>query len=337
MKGVSFVVCCHNSEQIIADCLQSIFNQRLAQNYPFEIILVDNCCTDATVVIACTVAQTNEKEIQIITETSPGLVNARRAGVQSATYDYICFVDDDNRLEPDYGQVGVRIFELMPNIGYIGGKTTLPKNTIPPTWLTKKILYSFAVGEQRDCSGYISDSNPTLWGAGLMFRRSILSSIYLRDIPLALSGRTKSSQFAGDDSELCMLAAIYGYRGYYEPNMRLVHAINPERFSMENLIRMYFGFGQAHPFLIVYSTFIKHQTSAPHIRSQIFNSNYFFLLSDLALYCLKFFSFFLVRAVAFKSEHLKLKSVFWLSATKSVVQNRTQIRSLHANLLKNYE
>ena len=91
MDNISFVIPCYNEEKYIRDCIRSI--KREAKSLPnYEIIVVDNNCTDNTVLIAM------QEEVTIVNEQQKGVVFARQKGYETAQYDLIANIDADSRL-----------------------------------------------------------------------------------------------------------------------------------------------------------------------------------------------------------------------------------------------
>ncbi len=86
---VSVVVPAYNEENTIARCLRSLIEQSLP-NGDYEIILVDNNCTDNTIKIAKTFP-----EVIIVQEKTPGVGAARRKGWSIARGDIIASTDAD--------------------------------------------------------------------------------------------------------------------------------------------------------------------------------------------------------------------------------------------------
>jgi glycosyltransferase involved in cell wall biosynthesis len=88
---ISFVIPCYNEEKYIRDCIQSI--KREASCLPnYEIIVVDNNCTDATVLIAL------QEEVTVVSEQQKGVVFARQKGYKTARHNLIANIDADSRL-----------------------------------------------------------------------------------------------------------------------------------------------------------------------------------------------------------------------------------------------
>lgn len=83
--NISVVVCTHNSEATIKDCLNSV-----KKNHPREIILVDAGSVDKTREIAKPFVD------KILNDEGKGLGNARNMGLEGAKGKYIVFVGPDN-------------------------------------------------------------------------------------------------------------------------------------------------------------------------------------------------------------------------------------------------
>ena len=124
---ISVIIPVYNDEQYMFDCLTAL--QQQVQK-PFEIIVVDNNCTDASMVIT-----KRFKNVKIIREQKQGLSYARNAGFSIATGDVLVRIDADTIVPPSYiGSVqdyfmqsahgavtgyGVSRFELISNMSML--------------------------------------------------------------------------------------------------------------------------------------------------------------------------------------------------------------------------
>ena len=96
---VSVIVPVYNVEKYIDECLHSLEEQTLKD---IEIILVDDCGTDASMQIAESYAA-RDPRFKIIHHTeNRGLSTARNSGIQVSTAPLLLFVDSDDAVEPDY-------------------------------------------------------------------------------------------------------------------------------------------------------------------------------------------------------------------------------------------
>lgn len=101
---VSVIVPIYNAEKYVERCVISLLQQSYEN---CEFIFVDDCSPDSSVDIIQTTIKRFQKEekIKIVTyPTNRGSSLARKAGLEVATGEYICFVDADDWVESDYIQ-----------------------------------------------------------------------------------------------------------------------------------------------------------------------------------------------------------------------------------------
>lgn len=101
-KLVSVIVPVYNVEEYLVKSVDSILNQTYEN---LEIILVDDGSTDMSGAM-CDSFKEQDGRIKVIHKKNGGLSDARNAGLEIATGDYIGYVDSDDWAEPD-------MFELM--------------------------------------------------------------------------------------------------------------------------------------------------------------------------------------------------------------------------------
>ena len=111
--GISFVIPCYNEEKYIRNCIRSIMRE--ASSLPhYEIIVVDNNCTDTTVLIAM------QEGVTVVSERRKGVVFARQKGYETAQYNLIANIDADSRLCE--GWVKTALLQIAdPNIVAVTG------------------------------------------------------------------------------------------------------------------------------------------------------------------------------------------------------------------------
>lgn len=113
----SIIVPVYNVENLLTRCVESIVNQTYKD---IEIILVDDGSNDNCPAL-CDEYALKDKRIKVIHKQNGGLSDARNAGLDIATGDYIIFVDSDDYIERDTCQkIAQCINQLNPDI-VIGG------------------------------------------------------------------------------------------------------------------------------------------------------------------------------------------------------------------------
>jgi len=170
-------------------------------------------------------------------QPKPGKNHALELAYNEAKYSYMCIVDDDNWLAPDYVQNGFDILESHPEVGLLGGRTTGAFEVEPPAWFPQYQHY-YAVGTPVLYDGDVPrpvDDGPVvdfeLWGAGLFVRRSIWEEMTKLNFESLLSGRKGKDLVAGEDHELCYVARLLGYTLWYSSSLSLVHFMTKARLT----------------------------------------------------------------------------------------------------------
>lgn len=91
---LSLIIPAHNEEKYIGQTLTWATNQSFKD---YEIIVVNNGCTDKTVEIV-----KGFESVQIIAEPKLGLLNAREAGRLAAKGEIVLYIDADTCIDYDY-------------------------------------------------------------------------------------------------------------------------------------------------------------------------------------------------------------------------------------------
>ena len=114
MTSVSAIIPAYNSASTIIRALQSVATQTLA---PQEIIVVDDASTDSTREIAANFASTSSIPLRVITQpTNSGPSAARNAGWDTATGDYIAFLDADDQWHPRKIELQYPVMQSQPEV-----------------------------------------------------------------------------------------------------------------------------------------------------------------------------------------------------------------------------
>ena len=114
MTSVSVIIPAYNSASTIIRALQSVAAQTLA---PQEIIVVDDASTDNTREIAANFASTSSIPLRLITQpTNSGPSAARNAGWDTATGDYIAFLDADDQWHPRKIELQYPVMQSQPEV-----------------------------------------------------------------------------------------------------------------------------------------------------------------------------------------------------------------------------
>ncbi len=249
-KGVSVIVCCYNSAAKITPTLNHIFAQSTMNGRLWEVLLIDNNCTDETVKTAKEVHNKSNSSavFSIIREPLPGLMHARKRGIASSQYELMLFIDDDNWVSPDYLELCVENMDQHPNTAVLGGKGS-PVSDSKPFWFDQ-YAGSFAVGKQGATSGIV----PFVYGAGMCIRYSAWAMLEKSKFQSLLLGRTGKDLTSGEDTEICYGLRLSGFDIRYDERLTFKHDLPMQRLDWKYLKRLFFGFGLAKARLDIYAS-----------------------------------------------------------------------------------
>lgn len=118
---LSVIICTYNREKYIRPLLDSIAANDLPKS-EYEILLVDNNCTDNTRAICGEFAKANPGlTFRYMTEPEQGLSAARNKGIREAKGDIILYVDDDALVDTHYLRDYASHFASHPETMAAGG------------------------------------------------------------------------------------------------------------------------------------------------------------------------------------------------------------------------
>ncbi|AWW32061.1 hypothetical protein DN752_19040 [Echinicola strongylocentroti] len=249
MLGISVVVCTCNGANRLPVTLQHICQQRCT--YSWELIVVDNCSTDNTTAVCTSFLKDKEIDWVIVHESQPGLVNARRCGLEKSKYDFILFCDDDNALNEQYLHYGVSLMEQNPQIGILGGFGAAVIEGGKPEWFDQ-YSHSYAVGKQALSNGKISSSKAEVYGAGAIVRKEPIWELLQRGFETVMEGRTGKKLGAGDDVEWCYIFQLLDYEIWFDDRLLFDHYISASRLTWEYYLNLKAGIASGSGLLYPY-------------------------------------------------------------------------------------
>ena len=95
---ISIIVPVYNTEKYLKRCIDSILSQNYAD---FELLLVDDGSTDGSGAL-CDSYQQKDSRVRVFHQKNAGVSAARNYGVDQAQGEWVCFVDSDDEVLPDY-------------------------------------------------------------------------------------------------------------------------------------------------------------------------------------------------------------------------------------------
>lgn len=104
---VTIIVPVYNGERTIRRCIDSLLHQTYKN---IELLLIDDGSEDRTAEI-CRVYAKKYSHIRFIHKENGGEATARNRGLREATGEYVCFVDADDYVEPEFVSILIKPFQ----------------------------------------------------------------------------------------------------------------------------------------------------------------------------------------------------------------------------------
>lgn len=99
MPKISVVIPVYQVGAYIENSLKSLIYQKFKD---FEVILVDNNCTDNSITLAESFLRDTELSYKIIKQPKQGLPSARNMGIKESLGEWIISIDPDDTVSPDF-------------------------------------------------------------------------------------------------------------------------------------------------------------------------------------------------------------------------------------------
>jgi glycosyltransferase involved in cell wall biosynthesis len=222
---ISIVVCTYNRADVLGFCLDG-FEAQSIEKGRFEVLVIDNNCTDGTRELVQK-RQTGNPWLRYIVETSQGLSHARNCGIEQAHSDLISFVDDDAIPHVDFVAETLLAFEKHPRAMCIGGKIKLQTEVPLPEWIVGRFdryLGYYDIGDEP--VSLLDKEGP--FGSNMTFKREAFSISGLFDTKL---GRSKELVISNEDYALVEKLKISSASCMYWPKAVVTHIVPTSRMT----------------------------------------------------------------------------------------------------------
>lgn len=243
-KKLSVCICTHNRAAYLERALDSLLSQTVPAS-EFQVVVVDNASTDRTRQVVEEYGQ-RLPCMRYVYEGRLGLSQARNTAMETASSQYVAYLDDDARAEPEWVESLVESFETVtPPPACVGGKVWLDWEGGLPTWLPKRYWSVYTHLDKGDQGGFLGRDD-YLVGANMAFRKDVLQSLGGFDTHL---GRRGKSLLSGEEAALVHRLHEHGYPVYYAPKAAVWHTVPKSRARPNWLVRRMFWDGASQPLL----------------------------------------------------------------------------------------
>ena len=219
---ISFIICTYNREKYIRPLLESLAANDLPKN-EYEILLVDNNCTDNTCAICGEFSKAHPGlTFRYMTEPEQGLSAARNKGIREAHGDILVYVDDDALVDPHYLRDYAEHFAAYPKTMAAGGPIIPLYETEEPKWMTPytKALLTGWMDFGKRMRHYPNGRYPG--GGNAAYRKEVFDKVGLFNTSL---GRKGGNLMGSEEKDIFDKMHALGMEVMYLPEPVLHHII----------------------------------------------------------------------------------------------------------------
>lgn len=242
---LSVAICTYNRCDSLALTLESLVSQSYASKHNYELLIVDNNCSDDTARIVHSYSE--RLPIRHVVESKQGLSHARNRAVEEFTGDALLFTDDDVTLERHWLFEYAVAIGRYPEADIFGGRSLAAFESRRPAWLVDSnlallsgVLVNFDYGK---CTRPFAKCEPGPVGASFAVRRRLLDEIggFRADL-----GRVGMVPGRGEETEFFDRSVRRGAQRIYVGSALCWHRVDPERLTLRALYRHGLEKGRAH-------------------------------------------------------------------------------------------
>ncbi|HEY9735299.1 MAG TPA: hormogonium polysaccharide biosynthesis glycosyltransferase HpsE [Trichocoleus sp.] len=241
---LTIAICTYNGADRlprVLDCLRSQIN---TQAFSWEVLVIDNNSSDATVLVVQQQQATWSLPWPLRYEFEPrqGLAFARRRAVQHSQSPLIGFLDDDNWPAPDWVAQVLTFGAAHAQAGAYGSQILPHYEELPPPGF-ERIASCLALADRGSMAYRYA---PEHWrfpaGAGLAVRRQAwLEAVPAEPLLEGVCGRALSTK--GEDVETLSYLNQAGWEIWHNPAMQIEHHVPRQRLQPDYLLRLFRGIG----------------------------------------------------------------------------------------------
>lgn len=227
---ISVIICTYNRAKYIGPLLESIAANDLPKS-EYEIILVDNNCTDNTreVCDAFTKAH-KDVQFQYVVEPEQGLSAARNKGIKEANGGIVVYVDDDALVDTHYLRDYAEWFAVHPETMACGGPIKPLYETEEPEWMTPytRMLLTAWMDFGNKVREYPKGRFPG--GGNAAYRKSVFDKVGMFNTEL---GRKGDSLMGAEEKDIFDKMHALGMQILYLPTPVLHHIIPQKKLEKD--------------------------------------------------------------------------------------------------------
>lgn len=237
---VTIAICTWNRSNLLDATLARIRQLIVPGELSWEIVVVNNACTDNTEEVLAKYAAT--LPLRVIFEPRQGQSHARNTAAQAARGELILWTDDDVLVDPLWLTKMTEAAHQQPAYAFFGGPICPWFESQPPQWLVNNWRHFSSAYAIRNLGAEPLDFDRARlpYGANYAIRRRVqLQFPYNHSL-----GRVAHGEVRGEESDVLQRMLAANHQGRWVPDAKVDHFISRDRLTLDYLQRFYHGVGQ---------------------------------------------------------------------------------------------
>jgi glycosyltransferase involved in cell wall biosynthesis len=241
---VTVAICTWNRAPLLRLTLAEMRKLVLPPGVQWEILVVNNCCTDDTDAVLRQFS--DDLPVRRLYESRPGKSYAANTAVENAAGDLILWTDDDVLVDPRWLEAYARTAQEHPEADFFGGAVLPWFETPPPKWVLRHMKHLAACFATRETGPDPEVRAPYLpYGANMAIRRRCFDGLAF-DVRI---GPKQHSEVRGEETKLLGQLVRQGSRGRWVGEAPVRHFIPAERLTTRFIRNFFRGHGRTQVLL----------------------------------------------------------------------------------------
>src|SRR6266576_1375744 len=204
MPAISVIIPCYNLGAYLDESVESVLAQTMND---FEIVIVDDGSRDETT--RALLGNFSRPKTRIIRQKNKGLPAARNQGIRQSTGRYICCLDADDRVRPEFLEKAFAVVEAQPDVGFVTG-------------------YFQMFGDSTDVFRYQTCALPEM----LVYNQAVEPALFRREAWEKAGGYCEAFSSSGiEDWDLWITILELGYRAEVIPEIVWDYRMRDDQMS----------------------------------------------------------------------------------------------------------
>ncbi len=232
---ISVVICTYNRASLLAMCLEAL----LSEGWPpavREVCVVDNADDPETRTMVARWSERFPDRVRYDLAPRTGLSHARNLGAAVARGPWLCYLDDDAKIQAGYFGYALDFLDRNPDLACFGGPYQAWFPFGKPRWLWEGFG---TMSPLLPAPGYIG--TPDLTGGNFWVRKEALAAVGGFPADFGMSGTAIG--YAEENVVQARLLAS-GHRLGFDPRMVIDHAVLPHKLRFSWHLRQWYAHGR---------------------------------------------------------------------------------------------